>query len=107
MGKQEVLNPTQGCTSIASSNLVLDVAINEHDDKHVLNFLAPGLANNRAITKLDLSHSHLNNKVAVSLADVLRADTRLAELDLFGVSIGDDGIKKIGEALQNNKVLKK
>jgi Ran GTPase-activating protein (RanGAP) involved in mRNA processing and transport len=66
--------------------------------------LANALKINKRLTELRL-HSDIDDEGAIVLADALRSNTSLTEVDLYNNRIGDRGVAAIGEALMVNASL--
>jgi len=59
----------------------------------------------KIVTKLELGWKDLGPGDAKVISELLKTDTRLIELNLYGNSIGDEGTKAICEALKINNTL--
>ena len=60
----------------------------------------------KIITKLELGWKKLGPRDAKVISELLKTDTRLIELNLYGNSIRDEGAKAICKALKTNTTLK-
>ena len=68
--------------------------------------LAEGLKINETLQELNLRKNGISPEGAKSLAQSLKINSTLKELDLFRNSIGEEGIQCLAEAMELNETLK-
>ena len=70
-------------------------------------YIAELLKNNKTITELDLENNNLGDQGASALGKMLSTNESLLKLDLTNTNIGDRGAQDIGIGLSNNSTLEK
>ena len=67
--------------------------------------VAEALKTNTAVTQLNLYDSKVGDDGAIALAEMLKTNTALTTLLLFANKIGDDGAASLAKAMESNPVL--
>ena len=69
--------------------------------------MAEALKVNTAIQELELISNKISDEGAKALAETLKVNTTLQELDLYGSKISEEGAKALAEALKVNTTLQR
>lgn len=78
---------------------------NNNIGPNVARVLADALKENETLTELDLSHNNIGPNGAMVLADVIQVNSTLTKLNLYGNSIGPNGARALADVIQVNHTL--
>src|SRR6202042_1944373 len=67
--------------------------------------IADALRLNNTITNIDLTVNKIGDESAKAIADALKVNNTITDIDLFGNQIGDEGAKAIADALKVNDTI--